>query len=328
MEVFTLLKPLHSARQRTGEDMPKIIIQEKVSNQKKESQSGPERLPSPPLSVQPPSNHTPTELTSSHPTPSHPHTVTTPAEEDSAGLDLLYMNSDSEEEEEEDDFFTLSTDPVEDKLPPVPSDLPPSGLPPGIHEGSNNDRGRDEGEDKLARLRAELEREIAGSCESGEGVRGDEVREEGGCEDGGKLATQLLHMVDEGEEGMGESGEGVMSEDGVCGDGGRLTQLHTLLEEPSEEEEQSDNNIGRDHAPPLPPRDSTDGGAFSRPPPPPEEPTEEEEVVFRSLVPLSCRCYYGMEEELKALKTTAEPVLVQAVTLIHSSLGEHRKMPV
>ena len=51
-------------------------------------------------------------------------------------------------------------------------------------------------------------------------------------------------------------------------------------------------------APLLPPQDLTDGGMLSRPHPlPEEEEEEEEEVMFPGLVPLSCRCYYGNDEE-------------------------------
>ena len=236
-------------------------------------------------------------------------------------LDLLYLNSDSENEDE---LFTLSTS---SSLAVGPTDLPPGG-----QNGVSGDvRGQDDGEDKLAMLRAELE-----SCVSEEGG------EEGGggeCEDGGRCVTQLLHLVgmeEEGEEVGGECGDGGTEEGedgggGLCVDGGRLAQLHVLREEEEEGETDAKDQPDRpnftregsssdDQRPQM---DVPDGAMFSRPPPPPpQDPEEEEDVVFSSLVPLSCRCYYGREEETKSLKATAEPVLEQAVALVHSSLGQ------
>ena len=234
------------------------------------------------------------------------------------------MNGDSEDE---DDLFTLST--TSSQV------LGPSGSSPGGHKVG------DDVEDKLAKLRAELERDMWGEGEVGEGERG------GRCEDGGMCVTQLLHVVgeEEGEEGGegGECGDGglfVTEEgdggEGWCVDGGAFTGLHTLREEDEEEEDETDaaknqttepislKDSSNDTPPQLPPRDVPDGGMFSRPPPPPptQEPEEEEVVVFHGLIPLSCRCYYGREEEMKSLKGTAEPVLSQAVALVHSSLGQ------
>ena len=245
-------------------------------------------------------------------------------------LDLLYLNSDSENEDE---LFTLSTS---SSLVVGPTDLPPGGQ----NEVGGDARGQDEGEDKLSMLRAELESCVSGKNEEG-GVEGGG----GECEDGGRCVTQLLHLVgmeEKGEEGGGECGyggsfggteEGEDGGGGWCVDGGRLTQLHVLREE----EEEEDGETAAKDQPDRPnlaregssndqrlQRDVPDGGMFSRPPPPPQEPEEEEEVVFSSLVPLSCRCYYGREEEMKSLKSTAEPVLEQAVALVHSSLGQWR----
>lgn len=303
--------------------MPRMIITEKTSASPAGTGCGTKpRSVSSPLPT--PTNPTPPDLTSSHPPlPTPPPTVTLQPEDGPERLDLLYMNGDSEDE---DDLFTLST--TSSQV------LGPSGSSP------RGQKVGDDVEDKLAKLRAELERDMWGEGEVGEEERG------GGCEDGGRCVTQLLHMVgeEEGEERGGgeECGDGglfVTEEgdggEGWCVDGGTLTGLHTLREEDEEDEDETDaaknqptepislKDSSNDTPPQLPPRDVTDGGMFSRPPPPPptQEP-EEEEVVFRGLVPLSCRCYYGREEEMKALKGTAEPVLTQAVALVHSSLGQ------
>ena len=211
------------------------------------------------------------------------------------------MNSDSENED--DDLFILSA---------TSSRVPPD-LAPGGQNGGNSG-----GEDKLARLRAELEREM----------RREGEEEEGECEDGGRFMTQLLHVVSEGEEGEeGEGGEQYLNDGKRCVDGGKLTVLGAKKEDETTataEASPNEANLPGAASNNDPPRDVTDGAMFSRPPPREEREEEEEEevVVFRGLIPLSCRCYYGREEEMKSLKATAEPVLAQAVALIHSFLGQ------
>lgn len=213
-------------------------------------------------------------------------------------------------------------------------------------------------EDKLQMLRAELERGLEedgdseGFCENGESWvaqvylvdEGEEEGEGGDCEDGGQLMTQLLHVVEVKEEGIedsvcGDGGKCVTEqhEDGEgCEDGGKfVTKLHHTIAEgdrdrtegatvPSMDRPitQTTGNQQRSHD--LS-HDLPDGGMFSRPNHPSdtliEEEEEEEIVVFPGLVPLSCRCYYSNNEEMKSLKATAEPVLTQAIAMIHSSLG-------
>ena len=355
MEVFTLLKPLHSARERAGDDLPRMVIQLKSPSPDIRPDS--DKVSSP---VELPPHPTVPDLTSSHPplptVTSPPHIVTTQADEGSGGVDLLYMNSDSEDE----DFFTMSAVIDEEGLPPVPSALPPMEWNGDNDEGDWNGDGengdqQNVGRDKLAWLRAELEREMAGdSSDPGEceGLVTGEGETGGQCEDGGRFMTQLLHTVSRGDEG-GESGECGDSErcvttanrpeaaaggeaagegEGGCSDGGQFTQLHDLGERGDTPDTPSE--LTRDLAEQpdtisqLSAQDMPDGAMFSRPDPLPATDSkhareEEEQVEFTGLVPLSCRCYYGLEEEMKCLKSTAEPVLAQAITLIHYSLGDY-----
>ena len=137
------------------------------------------------------------------------------------------MNSDSDNEDE---LFTLSTS---SSLVVGPTDSAPRG------QNGDVTRGQEEGEDKLAELRAELERDFMMKSVEEEG---EEEGGGGGCEDGGRCVTQLLDVVGkeegEGEEGGGECGDGgsFVTEagdegEGWCVDGSMLTQLHTLREE-------------------------------------------------------------------------------------------------
>ena len=269
------------------------------------------------------SSHPPTVTPSQLPTitspPSHPPTVTVDQSsvDNFSHLDLLGMNSESENEDDE--LFTLSNS---------------NHFPPGDRNFTSDLPRYGEDDDKLQQLRAELERDVeqslgedGGRCVTQVHAVLDEEEEEErvgvACKDGGRFVTQL-HNVGEG----GGS---------ACGDGGRcVTQLHELREDldktgPSPTQ-YSDIYANADDLArhmqqvrelPLPPNDLPDGGLISRPPPPSEEGNEEEEeVVFPGLVPLSCRCYYSDEEEMKSLKAMSEPVLAQTLAMIHSSLSK------
>lgn len=206
------------------------------------SQSSPSPSHQAPHTSPPASSHPPT-----FPSP-HPPTVTVhpPIVRDASHLDLFY------EDEDDDDLFTLSTD-IKSDGPPnknLKGDHLESKLPPGGQnfnknplEGNHSGGQIFSGDDKLGKLRRELEQEIrerSASCEDGGefvtcvhavleegGVfenRGWSVtpirtigEERGTCEDGGRCVTQV-HVVRE--------------EGGACEDGGRcVTQLHMVNEE-------------------------------------------------------------------------------------------------
>lgn len=183
--------------------------------------------------------HTSPPVASSHPPtfPSpHPPTVTVhpPINRDPSHLDLFY-----EGEDEDDDLFLLSDG---GNLPPGDPNFNKDPLK------STHSRDQVEVDDKLERLRRELEQEIkerSPTCEDGGRLYTcvHEVLEEGGAyERRGRSVTPIRTVGEEGEasedggrcvtdDGGVSENEGLGVEGGVCEDGGKcVTQLLMVRE--------------------------------------------------------------------------------------------------
>ena len=229
----------------------------------------------------------------------------------------------NENDDEDDDLFTLSEShsggppnkywqpeggQLECDFPSNEGGLNVNHDPPGM-TGNEVEESVKEGEmdDKLAKLRSELEQEIerressaSAGCEDGE--------RDGGRAGESERRPPHRNSCAPSEGATPHYSDVYMNADDLA------SHLHAHTDE---------------QPPPLPSRnpipsaDLPDGGMLSRPPPLlDEEEEEEEEVVFLGLPPLSCRGHYGDEEKMRALRESAEPVLAQVVPMIHASLSE------